>query len=105
MRRVLIVLSFATVSAMAATDDPASDEIQQLLHFVETSHCHFIRNGEAYQALEARAHLQKKLDYLQRRKLIASSEDFIERAASRSSISGRTYEVSCQGQHQRPNPG
>ncbi|MDF5823763.1 DUF5329 family protein [Pseudomonas aeruginosa] len=56
-----------------------------MLSFVEDSGCTFIRNGSEYPAAEARAHLQKKLDYLERKDLVASSEDFIERAATQSS--------------------
>lgn len=60
-----------------------------MLSFVEDSGCTFIRNGSEYPAAEARAHLQKKLDYLERKDLVASSEDFIERAATQSSLSGK----------------
>ena len=62
-----------------------------MLSFVEDSGCTFIRNGSEYPAAEARAHLQKKLDYLERKDLVASSEDFIERAATQSSLSGKPY--------------
>lgn len=43
-------------------------------------------------------HLQKKLDYLERKDLVASSEDFIERAATQSSLSGKPYQVRCATQ-------
>ena len=76
----------------------ASQEIGRLLSFVEDSGCTFIRNGSEYPAAEARAHLQKKLDYLERRDLVASSEDFIERAATQSSLSGKPYQVRCATQ-------
>lgn len=46
-----------------------------MLSFVEDSGCTFIRNGSEYPAAEARAHLQKKLDYLERKDLVASSEE------------------------------
>ena len=58
----------------------------------------FIRNGSEYPAAEARAHLQKKLDYRERKDLVASSEDFIERAATQSSLSGKPYQVRCATQ-------
>ena len=76
----------------------ASQEIGRLLSFVEDSGCTFIRNGSEYPAAEARAHLQKKLDYLERKDLVASSEDFIERAATQSSLSGKPYQVRCATQ-------
>ena len=56
---------------------------------MKTAAALFIRNGSEYPAAEARAHLQKKLDYLERKDLVASSEDFIERAATQSSLSGK----------------
>lgn len=69
-----------------------------LLSFAEDeSGCTFIRTSE-YLAAEARAHLQKKLDYLERKDLVASSEDFIERAATQSSLSGKPHQVRCAGQ-------
>ena len=69
-----------------------------MLSFVEDSGCTFIRNGSEAPAAEARAHLQKKLDYLERKDLVASSEDFIERAATQSSLSGKPYQVRCATQ-------
>ena len=53
-----------------------------------------------YSAAEARAHLQTKLDYLQHRDRINSAEDFIARAGSTSSLSGKPYQVNCAGKEQ-----
>jgi hypothetical protein len=55
----------------------------------------FVRNGSDYPGPEARGHLEKKLNYLQGKRLINSAEDFIERAASKNSISGSAYTVKC----------
>ncbi|WP_207883091.1 DUF5329 domain-containing protein [Pseudomonas sp. 30_B] len=87
----------ACTGAHAALDAKAQREITQLLDFVEHSDCRFIRNGSEYPGNEARAHLQKKLDYLENKDLVSSAEDFIERAASKSSMSGKPYQVSCPG--------
>ena len=46
----------------------------------------------------ARAHLEKK-NYLVNRTLVESAADFIEKAATASSVSGEKYQVRC-----RPNP-
>lgn len=71
-----------------------------MLAFVENSQCSFIRNGSAYDGKEARMHLQQKLDYLENKGLVSTSEDFIDRAATGSSISGKAYSVDCNGQKQ-----
>jgi hypothetical protein len=39
-----------------------------------------------------------KLEYLVARGLITDSEDFIEKAATKSSVSGRPYKVRCPNQ-------
>jgi hypothetical protein len=39
--------------------------------------------------------LRDKYDYLTARDLIVTTEDFIERAATKSSMSGQPYKVKC----------
>jgi hypothetical protein len=72
-----------------------TQEIKGLLDFVEHSECKFVRNGSEYPGPRARAHLEKKLDYLEGKDMVTSAEDFIELAATKSSMSGRAYEVRC----------
>lgn len=95
LRSLLMALMLVGGSAHAAMDAKAQQEISQLLDFVEHSGCQFIRNGSEYPAAEARAHLQKKLDYLENKDMVGSAEDFIERAATKSSMSGQRYQVDC----------
>jgi len=95
VRSLLAALLLIGASAHAALDAKAQQEITQLLDFVEHSGCQFIRNGSEYPATEARAHLQKKLDYLENKGMVSSAEDFIERAATKSSMSGQRYQVDC----------
>ncbi|MFV3416307.1 DUF5329 domain-containing protein [Pseudomonas nitroreducens] len=95
LRSLLATLLLVGASAQAAMDAKAQQEISQLLDFVEHSGCQFIRNGSEYPAGEARAHLQKKLDYLENKDMVSSAEDFIERAATKSSMSGQRYQVDC----------
>jgi hypothetical protein len=73
----------------------AAQEIKGLLDFVEHSECQFVRNGDEFPGPRARAHLEKKLDYLEGKNRVNSAEDFIELAATRSSMTGRAYEVRC----------
>lgn len=95
LRSFLVLLLLVAAGTQAAVDAKAQQEITQLLDFVEHSGCQFIRNGSEYPAAEARAHLQKKLDYLENKNLVSSAEDFIERAATKSSMSGQRYQVDC----------
>ncbi|TKR33077.1 hypothetical protein FCE95_01810 [Luteimonas gilva] len=79
----------------------ARTEIAELIAALGESGCRFERNGTWYDAAEAKAHLQRKYDWLNKRGLAATPELFIERAASRSSMSGRAYHVRCPGQVDR----
>jgi hypothetical protein len=82
--------------AQAGTLSPtARVEIAALLNRLETSGCQFNRNGTWYAATDARAHLQRKLDYLENRGLVESAEQFIDRGASTSSMTGQAYLVKC----------
>jgi len=75
----------------------ASTEINYLLDFVEISGCEFYRNGSWYDSVRAQVHLRNKYDHLSARDRIATAEDFIEKAASESSLSGIAYEIRCGG--------
>lgn len=81
----------------AAPDQIAQREINHLLTRLETSDCRFFRNDNWYSAKRARKHLEKKLAWLAKRDLVASAEQFIERAATKSSRSGKAYLVQCGG--------
>jgi hypothetical protein len=100
MTRILIscLLAFACVSSVAApTAAPVRAEIDALLTKLELSGCQFNRNGSWYSGAEAKVHLLNKLDYLEGKTLLQSSEQFIEQAASSSSVSGSPYQVRCAG--------
>lgn len=73
----------------------ARGEIDALLTRLAASGCEFQRNGSWHAGEQARAHLLRKLDYLLDHDAVASPEQFIERAATRSSVSGRPYQVRC----------
>jgi hypothetical protein len=66
-----------------------------LLASIESSGCLFYRNGSGHDARVAAAHVRDKYDYLIARDLIVTTEDFIERAATKSSLSGQPYEIRC----------
>lgn len=81
--------------ALAAPPPQAEREIEQLIATLERSGCQFQRNGSWYDAAQAQAHLRKKYAYLRKRDMVASAEQFIERAGSESSMSGRAYQIRC----------
>lgn len=90
-------------AAMAQPVSQSREEIVHLLQYVEQSGCQFNRNGTWYRPRDARLHLQKKYDYLDKRGLAPDAESFIERAASQSSISGRAYQVRCADSKPMPS--
>lgn len=99
MRR-LVVLCLAlgvlfTPPARAGAPEVAQAEVEYLLDFVEISGCEFYRNGGWYESSKARSHLLVKFEYLDTRNLIKTAEDFIDNAATKSSLSGRPYEIRC----------
>lgn len=77
------------------TPAPVRAEIEAVLNRLETSACRFQRNGTWHDGVRAKAHLLRKLDYIEKRGTVQSAEQFIELGASRSSLSGRPYQVRC----------
>jgi len=91
---ITLLLWFALSSPSFAAS--TSDEIEHLLIFVANSGCIFERNGSDYDSVEARAHIQRKYDHIENR--VNSTEDFIRYAASQSSMSGKKYHATCNGE-------
>lgn len=81
--------------AQAAPSEQVKAEITALMNKLANSGCQFQRNGDWHDAGQARTHLQRKYDYLLKQNLVDSSEQFIQRAASNSSVSGKAYRVRC----------
>lgn len=94
---VVLTCIVATVDAAAPLSSTARAEINGLMSRLEASGCEFNRNGTWYTAAEAASHLQRKAKYLEDRGMVESAEQFIERAASGSSVTGRPYLVKCGG--------
>ena len=97
MVKILLALLFACSSNVFATNISPStqQEIQYLFKTLESSDCKFNRNGSWYAPTEASAHLQKKYKYMTNHNYISTTENFIDNAASNSSMSGKAYEVKC----------
>jgi hypothetical protein len=93
---LLLALTLLPV-ARAAPPAVAQAEIDYLLGFIASSGCEFYRNGNWYDSKKAQAHLRYKYEMLAARDQINTAEDFIEKAATKSSLSGRPYELRCSG--------
>lgn len=90
----LALLALPSLPAAAQTPTTAR-EIAALMAALERSGCEFNRNGRWHDAAQAREHLQRKYDYLQRKRLVGTTEAFIDQAAARSSMTGTPYRVRC----------
>jgi len=97
--RLLLLFLLASVFAVAGTAAPLSSvarsEIDGLMSRLEATGCEFNRNGNWYTGAEAKLHLLRKLQYLEERGAVQSAEQFIELAATSSSVSGQPYLVKC----------
>ncbi|MDK2126315.1 DUF5329 domain-containing protein [Parachitinimonas caeni] len=87
------------LSSPAFAITPQADaEVKHLLSYVGHSTCEFLRNGEAYAANDAKSHLEMK--YQKTKDRLGSADDFVNKVANGSSMTGRPYEIRCQGSKQ-----
>lgn len=94
---LLLLALVAAVPAGAAPPPVAVREVEGLLAALGASGCDFQRNGSWYPAKRAEQHLRRKYDYLRERDKVATAEQFIALAGTRSSMSGGAYLVRCPG--------
>jgi len=96
MKHLIFLLLSIPCMAWAGDLAPAAEqEISHLMDYLKNSGCQFNRNGTWYRPGEAADHLNQKYQYLLKKGLVASSEEFIARAGSQSSMSGKPYQVKC----------
>lgn len=97
MRFLVVAVAYLSCGLAFAVPPsaPVRTEIDLLLGRLQASGCEFNRNGAWYSGAEARDHLLRKLEYLEGKTTIQSTEQFIEVAATKSSISGEPYLVRC----------
>ena len=70
-----------------------ADEVGYLIDSVSVSGCKFVRNGKEHSAGEAADHLRMKAR--RGKRYYDTTEKFIDRIASKSSWSGKAYEIQC----------
>lgn len=93
--KFLLATILVLLSIQASASKLAS-EISYLKSFIANSPCTFNRNGDLHSPREALEHIQKKHDYFEDD--IHTAEDFIEKSASKSTMSGKAYTVICPAQ-------
>lgn len=91
---LLATLAFAPF-ADAAQSQETQTEISYLLTYIGSSGCDFFRNGSWHDSKQAEDHLRSKYAALSVGGGVDTAEEFIEKTATKSSLSGRPYEVRC----------
>jgi hypothetical protein len=71
------------------------EEVEHLFQYLQKSGCRFNRNGTWYSSEKAVDHLRSKYAYLVKKGLFTTAESFIDKGASKSSMSGTPYQVQC----------
>ena len=104
LRIVVLALASLGLGGLAkAADLPAAEKtkIESLISHLETlGDAKFIRNGSEYDAKMAAKFLRGKWE--KKAKEIASAKDFIDKAATKSDMSGKPYMIQLKGQPATP---
>jgi hypothetical protein len=106
MKRVfatVLLFSAPTLGIGAELPTTARSEIGHLLTILGSSSCEFYRNGSWHAPSEAQAHLRTKYEYLLKKGLIGSTEEFIVKGATQSNLSGEPYQVRCANEATQPS--
>ncbi len=94
----LVMISFVALARAGELAPVESRKIDYLIAAVETlNDAQFIRNGTAYDARAAAAHLRLKLKSAGSR--VRTADDFIRYCASVSSISDKPYQIRFSDGH------
>ena len=91
--RFLLLPTLLLATLAFAADTNAEREIEYLIEAIGNSGCEFIRNGKRHSARDAEDHIRMK--YKRGRRYAPTTELFIERLASKSSMSKRPYLMQC----------
>ena len=94
MKHLFIAVGLLFCSELFANS--LQQEINYLKNYIQSSPCQFNRNGDVHTAPEALQHIEKKYQYYKDE--ITSAEMFIEKSASKSTMSGKSYHVICPAQ-------
>jgi hypothetical protein len=92
---IAVMLVSVHAGAEKKADDAKQEDldatIAHLLEYVRTADVIFIRNGKEHSAEDATEHIEKKYNHY--KKKIKTPEDFIEKSATKSMMSGKPYQI------------
>ncbi|SDI88759.1 DUF5329 family protein [Variovorax sp. OV700] len=94
LRTALLALLLGAAAALAQATPSVSEQklIDTLILRVSNMKTMtFMRNGDEHNAADAAKHMQAKFDHFKDE--IVTAEDFIDRCASRSEMTGKPYQV------------
>lgn len=86
-------VSLAATENTERLDPQVRTEIDYLLNRVQASGYVFIRNGKEHDGTDAAEHMQRKFEHFLDDGDIETVDDFIDRAGTKSLITGREYLV------------
>ncbi len=95
LTRVLVTAIALAMPVAFAETSATEAEIAHLMTTIGTSNCVFVRNGKRHSARDAEAHIRSK--YRRAKRYATTAELFIERLASKSSMSKKPYWMECPG--------
>jgi hypothetical protein len=101
MRIRLFVIVAILLHSLALFAEDQNPEIDHLLKEIGKSGCVFVRNGSRHTAEKAEEHLRMKYD--RGRRYATSAEAFIDRLASKSSMTRKLYMMDCPGVEAEPS--
>ncbi|MDJ0917497.1 MAG: DUF5329 domain-containing protein [Woeseiaceae bacterium] len=103
MRRLITLLAALLLSLAANADigEQSAAEIEHLINSIAVSDCTFVRNGKRHSPVAAEKHLRMKLK--RGKRYVSDAESFIERLASKSSMSKKPYFIECDGAEPVPS--
>ncbi len=91
--RWLLLLSLAPYSLPGYAVPDLDAQVNALMQVITSSGCTFIRNGKTHDAAASIKHINRKYDHF--RDEITNIDEFIERTATKSLMSGKRYQVQC----------
>jgi hypothetical protein len=102
MRQLLasIITLLLTAAIALALDPQTKAEVDELLHFIQTTDARFVRSGTEYSGAEGAQHLRDKLARAGDR--VKTTDDFITGIASTSYLTGKPYLVKFPDGHTQP---
>lgn len=89
------------LSVTTHADERADAEIEHLIQSIADSGCTFVRNGKRHSPTAAESHLRMKLR--RGKRYVSDAESFIDRLASKSSMSKKPYFIECDGEEPVPS--